>query len=450
MRTVVNKVLIKYFLVSSCLLFSSYKTASQSLASNRKISFPINLEPSSKYAEKIPDDFEFNNIVNFHSTSAKLSDFNGKLVILDFWATWCSNCVSNFQKLNLLQEAFGDKIQIMLVNSAETFDTPESVRKLIHRWEANNNKSLLLPSVTLDTSLDRIFLHKSLPHYVWIYNGDVKAITSSSEVTAQNIEFFLNGGNPDLPVKKDIMEINLSKPLLLNGNGGADENFIYRAVITKHINGLSSWSGVRRDSVNGIINRIFAFNRSIVSLYEVAYQSQLPFNFRNRLILQVKDTSKFDFPGSGEPSRDWMGKNTYCYDASIPSINDKHAFGMMRKDLDGFFNCSLSVENRYQKCLILVRKDKSINIGTTGGKALELFDDNIVLQNTSINKLVTALSMRRNMLPVLNESGIEQNIDISLNASLTDIPKIKSELNKYGLDLINGVRFIKMVILKEN
>src|SRR5690349_12062447 len=60
-------------------------------------------------------DVEINNIVNGKKGSVKVSDFKGKLLILDFWATWCSPCIKVMPKLDSLQKYFGSKIQILPV-----------------------------------------------------------------------------------------------------------------------------------------------------------------------------------------------------------------------------------------------------------------------------------------------------------------------------------------------
>jgi cytochrome c biogenesis protein CcmG/thiol:disulfide interchange protein DsbE len=43
----------------------------------------------------------------------KLSDFKGKIVIIDFWATWCAPCRKGIPDLIELQKEFGKKIVII-------------------------------------------------------------------------------------------------------------------------------------------------------------------------------------------------------------------------------------------------------------------------------------------------------------------------------------------------
>jgi cytochrome c biogenesis protein CcmG, thiol:disulfide interchange protein DsbE len=46
-----------------------------------------------------------------------LSDFSGKVVYLDFWASWCPPCRESFPWLTKIQEKYGkDKLQVIAVN----------------------------------------------------------------------------------------------------------------------------------------------------------------------------------------------------------------------------------------------------------------------------------------------------------------------------------------------
>jgi thiol-disulfide isomerase/thioredoxin len=154
--------------------------------------------------DTVPD-IVFNNVINYKTPSVSLSDFKGRLVILDFWATWCSSCINRFPKMDSLQQAFNGKLQVVLVNNIRsTGDSEKKIRTFFQRWKGNDQDAFALPIAMKDTTSERLFPHTFLPHYVWIGPaGTVLAMTASKEVTPAHIQAALDGTLPALSVKID-------------------------------------------------------------------------------------------------------------------------------------------------------------------------------------------------------------------------------------------------------
>jgi thiol-disulfide isomerase/thioredoxin len=81
----------------------------------------------------------------------KLEDYKGKVVLLNFWATWCVPCASEMPLLGEMQSRYKDKVVII----AASIDDPADKDKLqpfLQKHKAGNLTLMVGP--TLDTLSD--------------------------------------------------------------------------------------------------------------------------------------------------------------------------------------------------------------------------------------------------------------------------------------------------------
>lgn len=72
-----------------------------------------------------PGEFPDFTLTQFEGKSIKFSELGAKVVLLNFWATWCEACVTEMPSIVKLQHAYQDKgLKVLLVNVDEK---PESV-----------------------------------------------------------------------------------------------------------------------------------------------------------------------------------------------------------------------------------------------------------------------------------------------------------------------------------
>ncbi len=64
----------------------------------------------------------------FDGANVKLADLKGKVVVLDFWATYCPPCLEEIPHLNELQAKYGENLQIVGLHIGGAEDEAQSSR----------------------------------------------------------------------------------------------------------------------------------------------------------------------------------------------------------------------------------------------------------------------------------------------------------------------------------
>ena len=101
-------------------------------------------------------------------TKIKLSDHKDKVVILNFWASWCRPCLSEFSTLKKLVEKYPkDKLLVIGINNDEEEPT-KAVKKVEKKLSLNFESVVDTSSITTSK-----FFISAIPASIAFYNGKV-------------------------------------------------------------------------------------------------------------------------------------------------------------------------------------------------------------------------------------------------------------------------------------
>lgn len=393
----------------------------------------------------MPDEFwdiPVTHIMKGDIWKASLKRYKGKLIILDFWATWCSPCVASIPKLDSLQSRFKNDLAIIPVTSESSF--------VVSSFFAHMRKSTGRTgfSVVDDSILKRYFPHQVLPHYVWIgKDGMLKGITEGNQVTAFQIQQILNNQSGILKQKANhTYAYNEGLSLFENWKQSRESEFILNQTFTGYMNGAKGKQVFKRD--NDRI-RLLLLNTTLKKFYAIAYMGIGPhlFNLKPHIRLSVRDSSAFTSNLSGDAYLEWAGENTYCYDVEVRKADSALAFALLRQNLEHRLPYKAVLKQEEVACLILINPT-GVDLRSKGGApAFSIDAFHFSIQNQPFAHLLNRLKLawQNDGRKLIDESGITGNVDIRLDARLTDFNAVKRVLNEIGLDIIEGKRKIEVL-----
>ena len=374
-------------------------------------------------------------LVNHPQKTITLNQDKDKLILLDFWNTWCSSCLLNFPKMEELQKQFGDKIKILAVSNQD--------RLVLEKFFASKNGQRYknVVSVAGDKMFHQLFPHKGVPYIIWIKDGKLLNTTDGAQVTEKTIQEVLGGENSSL---QTVVQMSRDRPLMLSENfdNEKDLSMISYSLFAKgRIRGMGFGSGFHRSGqiVYGRQFTNFSFWEIASAIANEIFQKQnQSFNEKRRII---------EFKNSEGRIED---KSLYNYEYIVPQSKADSLYPLMLENLSRFADYKTTIEKRKVKCLVLKRTSSVDKLKTKGSEMSFLFSlSKTNLQNTSLYALVNSLNAVPTIsLPIVDETGYPNNIDLTMGA-ISDLNSIRKELLRYDLELVEAERELDMLVISE-
>lgn len=388
-----------------------------------------------------------------HSTSKgiALSSFKGKLLIIDFWATWCGPCVGMLPKMEQLQQQFQGKLQFL----SASYQTNKEVKSFLEQRYPKQLPHLLFANS--EKQLHRLFPHVYLPHYVWIdQNGIVRAITDHEAVDAGHIEQMLKGQFQNFETKHDTKLVLDQQKLLLDQKASVFQNsLIGYSYFSGYIEGLNAgYTIYPTDAQKG--KRFTATNLTLMNLFSIAYRDYGNFGYKN-MVFDIKDSSQLSLSVPKTELKNWVKQHSYCFEmVTAPEQSDVQLFyAHMRKLLSLYFpKYQANIAYKQQPCLALVRTSTAVKFAksTDSTSFLKVDAQHLHIQNQHFMQLLRPLAtyyLQQVELPIIDETNYTGPINLSLNANLSDINAINTALKAYDLALVEKIGACPVVLIKE-
>ncbi|MFD2965730.1 MULTISPECIES: TlpA family protein disulfide reductase [Olivibacter] len=361
------------------------------------------------------------------STTVTLNDYRGKLIILDFWATWCTACVAAMPDLHQLQAKFETELKVLSV----TYEPSDKARQFLE----NNKllKDLNIGSITDDNMLKKYFYHKLIPHCVWIdQKGVVRATTRPDAVNAINVSGIIDNQTVGLKMKRDI---DAAKPLFLKGDLLVSNKVRHHSIfIEETYLGLPVGPKIHRNN-NGAAVGLALCNIPLLGIYDYLARKL----FAGKGILY---SSKDRYIAA----RDTTGLGmVYTISLSADTVADMNrVYKNMLNEVNRYSGWKGMIEKRKRNCYVLrhTAEEPGFLSGTDSLKMNTFFKskpgDAVRLKGYPIKYLVAGINsfvFGRSDDLLVDATGIKGPVDLTLQLEPGNVERLIAQLKCYNLTL---------------
>lgn len=368
-------------------------------------------------------------VLNYKKNEIDLASLKKKVVILDFFDTYCVNCIAAMPKLQQLQETLGDRLQIILV----TWQDKETIEKFFASHPYVKEHNIGLATIYSDSLLRSYFPYRGIPHTAWLLKNKVQAITFSDFVQRQNIEDLYAKGSIKLPLKADFSTGDNMSELSV-----PESNVITSLLIGGYEDG-AAWQGIKMewDSL-AKVGKVYFHNADIFGAYVAAWGKIKKPSFllkEQRVVWKVKERDKYRYLGKGGKN-EWLLVNGISYHKTYNrEMETKTQAEILISDLNAALGLHVYWSEKEIPCLVLKRLSTTKKgIATDEGE----------LEGTSV--LAFMIDYKDGFPPVVDEVNSEVRMKIDDFSTLESLNK---QLKKYGMVLEEGLRKVEVLVFEE-
>lgn len=118
-----------------------------------KVRNNTNLNETAAVSDPIKADLNLK-LIDREGNIKSLEDFKGKVIFLNYWATWCPPCIAEMPSIDQLHEDMGDKVAFVMLSFDQNFETAKDFDK---------RKGYDLPIFAPASNLPAMFQSSALP-----------------------------------------------------------------------------------------------------------------------------------------------------------------------------------------------------------------------------------------------------------------------------------------------
>lgn len=396
--------------------------------------------------DKIPDALwtKTLQIVNQPQKTMTLEEDKDKLILLDFWGTWCSSCLLNFPKMEALEQKYKDHLKVIAV----TYQQREEVEKFFRTDHGRKYNKVL--SIIEDEYFRELFPHYGVPYIVWLKNGKVLNMTDAAQVSEETVSEIIKGDKSSL---QTVIRVGRERPLMLSENFDLERdaqllayNFFAKGRIRAAIYG----SYFRRE--NGVVYGRQITNATLMDIYKTVVREILTAKGQvftvKQVVNQVKTPLDIDFPPEESRENDLKW---YSIETIVPVSEAESLYENMLSLVNNNSDYWATIEYRPARCLVLKRTSRKDKIAAKGQETREdFFKPPFQYRNVGLGALISILNSNNKItdLPVLNETGYEGKVDMDFSEQ-HDLKTLRSDLARYDLALKEVTRTLPFLVITD-